>query len=75
MNLDASTRDALALLATYNTEDTETLARTIVQMDTDELRRLITRLFALIDIRHTVGTDIEDTQVWARWLLIQDQKV
>lgn len=72
MNLDASTRDALALLGT---EDTEMLVRTLAQMDATELRMLIPRFLALVAIRHTVGTDIEDTQVWAHWMLIQDKEV
>lgn len=69
---NVATRDALSLLAT---PDDDMQVRAIVQMDTDELRSTVLQLLGLVHLRHTVGTEIDDTRVWARWLLNQDTEV
>ena len=72
MLTDPAARDALALLASWDTDDSPLLARALVQLSPDDLQTLAIHLMALVHLRHTVATEIDDTRVWARWLLLRD---
>lgn len=65
---DESTIFALACLERFALGDRALLAETLATLDKEELRSVLTKLLALVDLRSKVGLDLDGTAEWARWL-------
>lgn len=69
---DELTAEALALIEAIAERRTDVAAHVIAQYDTEELRRLVSKLLHLVDLRARVGADQPNTATWARWLREQN---
>lgn len=62
------TAEALAIVEAVATGRTDVAAAVIAHHDAPHLRRLVTRLSALVDLRVKVGDEDMSTAEWAGWL-------
>lgn len=74
MSDDQETQEVLALVQAFSTGSgqEEIAAATVAALDEAALKRLVTRLAKLVDLRVRIGKDQPNTGAWCEWLRSQD---